>query len=670
MYRLLQDNINNNKTVKPNTGFLNDLKEKLPEFFTENKFDEEGNIIEESKFDLEKFQCALKEKNVEELTSGHQLAFIGKDYAKKQAGEHATSVIVPNNDHNNLAENKESKNLFFSGDNLEVLRHLQNNYNNSIDLIYIDPPYNTGSDGFVYPDKFEYSDQALKDMFGMNDEELGRLKTIQGNATHSAWLTFMFPRIWLAKRLLSEKGLMFISIDDNEQANLKLMCDEIFGEVSFVGSIGWESKTKSQNTKTSYDKLQPKIETILVYSTVAINHFNLVVTGEKEYPFKDEKGAYREYTLETMSAEGVRGRGTMVFDIEGIQPPPGKQWKLGKDKIEEYKNTGSLSIRDGKVIIKIRPGEEKSYETEPFWGFFPKSIGTAETAKKELNKLMGNTELFDTVKPSELIKRIVFHATDKNSTVLDFFAGSGTTADAVMQLNANDQGNRRFILVQLPEKTYSLADNGNKVANKGSESPFNAGYSTIDEISRDRVQKASKKIQEEPNIILPEHFDGGFKHYYVVAPDQPTLDDLEAFDFETGLFKDGSGQLRQLSESGFDDMIQPFSSESLQVVGSASGEDTIKTTWLVTDGYKLDMPVENIDLRGYTAFYVDNSRLYLINEHWSSQQTNALLNLIGKNQLSVQTIVMYGYSFGLESIRELEIGLKQLNSKVNLVKRY
>ena len=668
---MLHDNLKYNEEVKPNTGFLNELKEKLPEFFTAKKFDEDGNIVvEEGNFDLEKFQRALKENNINELSSGHQLDFIGKDYAKKQAGEYARTVIVPDNNHNSLEKNIKSKNLFFTGDNLDVLRHLQNNYSKSIDMIYIDPPYNTGSDGFVYPDKFEYSDQALTDMFGMNEAELKRLKSIQGNATHSAWLTFMYPRLWLSKRLLSNNGIIFISIDDNEQSNLKLICDEIFGEISYVGSIGWESKTKSQNTKTSFDKLQPKIETILVYSNLAVNHFNLIIRGEKEYPFKDDNGVYREYVLETMSSEGTRGRNTMVFDIEGISPPEGKQWKLGIDTIEDYKSKESLSIRKGKVIIKIRPEEEKNYETEPFWGFFSKSIGTAETAKKELNKLMEINELFDTVKPSALIKRLIYHASNKDSIIVDFFAGSGTTADAVIQLNAEDGGNRQYILVQIPEKTYSHNGDGTKVPNKGSESAFNAGYMTIDEISRERIKRASKAIQEESRLTLPENFDGGFKHYRVVSPEQPTLDDLESFDIESGYFKDSSGQLVQLLENGFDDMIQPFSSQGLEVNGNASGENTIVTTWLVSDGYKMDVEVESIELNGYQASYVDSSRLYLINPQWGSEQTKALLNLIGTNQLNVQTLVLYGYSFNLESIRELEIGLKQLNSKVNLLKRY
>ncbi|MGJ3954333.1 DNA methyltransferase, partial [Limosilactobacillus mucosae] len=212
------DNQRFNATVQPNSAFLAELKEKLPEFFTRD-----------NSFDLEKFQAALKEKNVSELSEGYQLNFIGKDYARRQAGEMPTTVIVPDEDQNNGA-GKNSQNLFFTGDNLEVLRHLQNNYQNKIDVIYIDPPYNTGSDGFVYPDSFEYSDDKLKEMFGMNDDQVARLKSIQGKASHSAWLTFMYPRLALAKRLLKENGIIFTSIDQNEYSDLEGLYLELYGE--------------------------------------------------------------------------------------------------------------------------------------------------------------------------------------------------------------------------------------------------------------------------------------------------------------------------------------------------------------------------------------------------------------------------------------------------------
>lgn len=219
------DNERYNESVKPNTMFLQDLKRKLPEFF-----DDLG------RFDHDKFKNELKENNIEEFSEGYRLNFIGKDYAKRQAGELPKSVIVPDNEQNDN-DGRESGNLFFTGDNLEVLRHLQASYTGKIDEIYIDPPYNTGSGDFVYPDKFEYSDSQLKEMFGMDDQQIERLKNIQGRSSHSAWLTFMYPRLSLLKKLLSIDGVLFVSIDDNECDNLREVLDELFGDNNFVAQI-------------------------------------------------------------------------------------------------------------------------------------------------------------------------------------------------------------------------------------------------------------------------------------------------------------------------------------------------------------------------------------------------------------------------------------------------
>lgn len=638
------DNQRFNATVQPNSAFLAELKEKLPEFFTRN-----------NSFDLEKFQAALKEKNVSELSEGYQLNFIGKDYTRRQAGEMPTTVIVPDEDQNNGA-GKNSQNLFFTGDNLEVLRHLQNNYQNKIDVIYIDPPYNTGSDGFVYPDSFEYSDDKLKEMFGMNDDQVARLKSIQGKASHSAWLTFMYPRLFLAKRLLSDTGVIFISIDDNELESLKMLMNELFGDAQFIGNIAWESKTKSQNTSTSFDKLQPKVEHILVYTKVQHDHFNLTATGEKHYQEKDSKGSYRDYILQTMSAGGVRGRKTMIFPIEGIYPPEGKQWKFGKDRIDMYENRNDIYIEKGKVHIKIRPSDETSEKTLPFWAFYSKDIGTAESAKKHFEDLMSKQGLFDTVKPVNLIKDLVFHASKKYSTVLDFFAGSSTTADAVMQLNAEDGGHRKFIMVQLPEKTYHTNSDGSEVPTKGGKAAYEAGFRSIDEISRERIRRAAAKIKADNELTLPADFDGSFKHYRVVKPSRMTLDRIEEFKPET--------------DELVLDTVNSFSSQTLGVAGNASGEQTVLATWLAKDGYPFDVDVQKIDLAGYQGNLIENNRLYLIREGWSSQSTEKLLNLLGTHTLNLQAVVIFGYSFNLNDLRELENGLKQLDGNVSLIKRY
>ena len=638
------DNEKYNKTVQPNTSFLNYLKYKLPEFFTKDGF-----------FDMNKFQSELKKENINELNEGYQLDFIGKDYARRQAGEMPKTVIVPD-EKQNRGDGSHSQNLFFTGDNLEVLRHLQAAYANMIDVIYIDPPYNTGSDDFVYPDSFEYTDDQLEDMFGLDDDQLARLKSIQGKSSHSAWLAFMYPRLILAKRLLSSNGVIFISIDDNEQSDLKNIMDEIFGENQFLGNIAWESKTKSQNTASSYDKLQPKIEYILAYSKNKHSHFHLNIIGEKKYPHKDKRGSYREYQLEEMAADGVRGRATMVFPIFGVLPEKGKQWKLGQQTINNYVERNDVVINNRNIVIRIRPDDENSKKMEPFWAFYSKKIGTAESAKRNLNELIGIRETFNTVKPTKLIKSLVRHTSEKGSIVLDFFAGSSTTADAVMQLNAEDGGHRKFIMVQLPEKTYYTNKNGKKVPTKGGKAAYDAGFRSIDEISRERIRCAAKKIKKDKKLTYPDNFDGSFKHYRVVEPVKSTLEEINEFDPN--------------STNLFTDMVNGFSSKSLGIKGNATGEETIMTTWLVKDGYPFDVDVKEITFDNYTAHKVENNRLYLIKEGWGAEQTKELLNQLGTHQLEVQSVVIFCYSFSITELRELENGLKQLDSKVTLIKRY
>lgn len=706
---MLKDNRNYNAQVTSNTAFLKTLRDKLPEFFTADKIDEDGIVTSQGTFDFEKFKKALEENSIQtELTSGYQLNFIGKDYAKKQAGEAPTTVVLPDKVHNEQTENQNSQNLFFTGDNLEVLRHLQAGYENSIDVIYIDPPYNTGSDGFVYPDKFEYSDAKLQAMFGMSDEELKRLKSIQGKATHSAWLTFMYPRLWLAKRLLKETGVIFVSIDDNEQANLKMLMDEIFGEGQFITKFVWEKTQHFGRQKINY---YSNADYIFAYSKQSVinDKLNEILVEYQKEEFEDAP-LYNNSNNENILEFPI---GTVRFNLADGQYSRSKDekyllidtvtvengWNKNKFRIqfksrwsnqtiqEEVQKGTTFWVKSEKFAIRAIYAEGKQALESPKQIIFTQQsmqnatksrfgqrIDTSENATRYLNNLMGG-EFFSYPKPVSLIKYFISLLIEDgiyrdDLTILDFFAGSATTADAVMQLNAEDGGNRQFIMVQLPEPTFTQNSDGTKVARKGSESAFKAGYQSIDEISRERIKRASQKIQEEKGLELPEGFDGGFKHYRVLEPSQVTVDDLDSFDIETGDFIDNKGNHLLLSESGFDDMISPFSSQGLGFDNGATGEETILSTWLLADGYSILTPVKELDLAGYQANYVNSERLYLIAEDWSSEQTKELVNIIGKNERVVQTIVLYGYSFGMESMRELESALEQLDTKVNLIKRY
>ncbi len=647
---MLRDNKQFNESIKSNSAFLDELRQKMPEFFTASKYDEQGNLVESSTFDYEKFQQALKEHNIEELSSGYRLDFIGKNYAKKQAGERPTTVIVPDNDHNQKEENINSKNLFFTGDNLEVLRHLQQNYANSVDFIYIDPPYNTGSDGFVYPDKFEYSDDQLKDMFALNDDELKRLKSIQGKATHSAWLTFMYPGLYLAKKVLKETGVIFVSIDDNEQANLKLLMDEVFGEGSFVEEIIWKRKRGRDNSAKWFSKSH---EYAIVYARNK-NKFNVnlleIDEGTKKAyknPDNDSRGAYR--MLGTW-ARGTQGGVEYEFIDKQGQHFSKRKWLFSKENLQKLDDDNKLIIRGNNIYRKMFITENKGSVPESIWS----DVSNTANASDEIKALFGNI-LFDTPKPTPYIKRLLKIGTGLDSTILDFFAGSSTTADAVMQLNAEDGGNRQYIMCTLPEPTFTVNSDGKEVPTKGGEAAYKAGYRSIDEISRERIIRAANKIKEE-NPLLTESQDFGFKHYRVVPPTQETLEKIDYDD--------------QLQLDLFDDMIDAFSSEKLGVAGNADGFDTILHTYLAKDNYKFDVPLQMKDFAGIQLPYVNNQRIYLIANNWRAENTRALVNAIGKNELVVQTIVVYGYTLEMESLRELEIALNQLENKVNLQVRY
>lgn len=647
---MLRDNQQFNESIKSNSAFLDELRQKMPEFFTATKYDEEGNVIESSAFDNDKFQQALKEHNIDELSSGYRLDFIGKNYAKKQAGERPTTVIVPDNDHNQKEENINSKNLFFTGDNLEVLRHLQQNYANSVDFIYIDPPYNTGSDGFVYPDKFEYSDDQLKDMFALNDDELKRLKSIQGKATHSAWLTFMYPRLYLAKKVLKDTGVIFVSIDDNEQANLKLLMDEVFGEGSFVQEISWR-RTDNQPNIGQVAKVK---EYILVYgkniSSLVYGRLPLSESALKEYRYED---AYAVKFRRGILLHKTRGRHSYPVETKSGKILTGP-WMVTEEKLKEMDSKGEIYWTTGgdeQPYSKIYLKDNKGAIPNDFWGI---EYGTNQRASLEVESLLGK-RLFDFPKPTTLIKRTLNLGTKPNSIVLDFFAGSSTTADAVMQLNAEDGGNRQYIMCTLPEPTFTLNSDGKEVPTKGGATAYKAGYKSIDEISRERIIRAANKIKEE-NPLLTESQDFGFKHYRVVPPTQETLEKIDYDD--------------QLQLDLFDDMIDAFSSEKLGVAGNADGFDTILHTYLAKDNYKFDVPLQMKDFAGIQLPYVNNQRIYLIANNWRAENTRALVNAIGKNELVVQTIVVYGYTLEMESLRELEIALNQLENKVNLQVRY
>ncbi|EJE7398368.1 site-specific DNA-methyltransferase [Listeria monocytogenes] len=396
-----------------------------------------------------------------------------------------------------------SENLFITGDNLEALKLLQESYLGKIDMIYIDPPYNTGKD-FVYQDNFKKTQKENDLSEGSIDEDGDRLvKNEKSNGRyHSDWLTMMYPRLKLARNLLSDSGIIFVSIDDNEQTNLKLLMDEIFGEANFMSNLIWENKEGGGKSDSKF--FRNKHEYILTYSknirNATVNGVN--IGNEERYRLKDEffdtRGPYYLQKLGMGSIQysksldyGINAPdGTIIYPADNNK---GKQavWRWGIEKYNWGRDNGYIQIKkDSNNIWTIYTKQYLNADNEG--NIFKRTIQpiavidkfSTTQANKSLSELFEGYSLFSYSKPVELLSYLQEISTPSDGIILDFFAGSGSTAHAVMQLNAKDDGNRKFIVATLDEETP-----GNSEARK-------AGYATIDQISRERIRRAAEKIDD------------------------------------------------------------------------------------------------------------------------------------------------------------------------------
>ncbi|MCZ3392514.1 site-specific DNA-methyltransferase [Enterococcus faecium] len=386
-----------------------------------------------------------------------------------------------------------SENLFITGDNLETLKLLQESYLGKIDMIYIDPPYNTGKD-FVYQDNFKKTQKENDVSEGILDEDGNRLvKNEKSNGRyHSDWLTMMYPRLKLARNLLSDSGVIFVSIDDNEQANLRLLMDEIFKESNYQTTISRLTGTPTGNGNATFVN---EFDYLLVYSKDNANFkSNGLPLSEKQqsiYNEVDEQGKYLTRSLRRTGGEDRReDRPSMYFGVEA--PDSTLVYPIGPSGYESRWVVGEATYKrmekENLIAWKNVNGEWKVYQkfyledrTQQPSNLWKENVGNKK-ATKEVRILFDNQKVFDFPKPVDLIVQAVTIGANKYSTILDFFAGSGTTADAVMQLNAKDGGNRKFIVATLDEETPE-----NSEARK-------AGYTTIDQISRERIRRAAEKI--------------------------------------------------------------------------------------------------------------------------------------------------------------------------------
>ena len=384
-----------------------------------------------------------------------------------------------------------TENLYIEGDNLEVLKLLQESYLGKVKMIYIDPPYNTGND-FIYKDDFKMSAEEYNVSSGAVDEEGNRfVKNTDSNGRfHSDWCSMIYSRLLLARNLLSNDGVIFISIDDNEQENLKKICDEVFGESNFIAQVIWERAYAPVNLKKHFSESH---DFILCYAKslndVVCNGLPRSAEANDRYsnPDNDPRGVWQSDNLSVGPAVPSNIYPIITPSGRECLPPSGRSWVFSKDKLEKliedkriwFGEDGNNTPRLKRFLSEVKQG----LTPMTIWKY--SEVGHSQSAAQSLKKLFDGKAFFDYPKPVDLVKRCLQLYSDKDSIILDFFSGSATTAHAVMQLNAEDGGNRKFILVQLPEKTDEKSE------------AYKAGYKTICEIGKERIRRAGKKILEE-----------------------------------------------------------------------------------------------------------------------------------------------------------------------------
>ncbi|HWO95848.1 MAG TPA: site-specific DNA-methyltransferase [Bacillus sp. (in: firmicutes)] len=472
-------------------------------------------IVTEGKIDFDKLKVVLGEE-IETRKEKYEFTWHGKTQSLKTAQTPSTGTLRPDKESSKNWETTE--NLYIEGDNLEVLKLLQKSYFGKIKLIYIDPPYNTGND-FVYKDDFRDNIKNYKEL----TEQTTKANIESSGRYHTDWLNMIYPRLKLARNLLKEDGVVFISIDANEVGNLKKVCDEIFGEDNFEGIISWRRRHNQPNDKT---KMIARVsEYILSYSKNAKvlkekgTFYGLPLNQDRinEYtnPDHDPKGPWT-----TNPWKAAVGRGGSSYTIE---TPTGKiyseTWYGNKetfDKLLQENRVYWTANGDGYPRIKIYLEEALKKGQAAIDFFTHTQFGSNQEGSAELEEILNKKGLFDNPKPTRLLKSLIKLATKDNDLILDFFSGSGSTAHAVMQLNAEDDGNRKFIMIQLPEMTDEKSG-----ANK-------AGYQNICEIGKDRIRRAGDKIAAETG---KNDLDIGFKVFKLdssnVKPWDPDLENLE-----------------------------------------------------------------------------------------------------------------------------------------------
>lgn len=621
-----------NENIKPTDGILARLHADFPQCFNN-----------EGKFDIEKFR-QLIEPETDISREGYGLDFLGKNYANLISCTETETVIQPDLDHNAKPENIDSQNIYISGDNLDALKHLLKSYAGKIKCIYIDPPYNTGSDGFVYNDSFKFTAKDLQSKLGVSEEKAKRILDLctRGSSSHSAWLMFMAPRLMLAQNLLSPDGVIFISIDDNEQANLKLLCDSIFGEENFIGDIIWNSTKSVTNTAL--------ISVSHTYTLVYCTDKNYFIKNRTEFRLNDKGEGFAnpdndprgEWKADPFQVGGYRAN--QQYEITNpktgvvYKPNPGASWK------NDYEHFKKL-LEDNRIVFGITgeggpqrkrfiwEAEERGSVTKTLWT----DVETTTNGTDMLKKIFNGKSVFSNPKPVGLIKRILELGAKDDCYILDFFSGSGTTAHSVLLANSENLNHKyKFIAIQLPENldvSFKKANDDNREVISNSIAicdDINKPHS-LDYVGFERIRRAAKKIREDNPLFAG---DLGFRHFTLQNVDQNTLDKMETFD-PNGRFM------------GDNDILKQF------------GKETVLATWLIHDGYGFG-EAKPLKISNYTAYHCGSHLYFVEGDNFDENAVIALIDKYnGTPDFNPQNIVLFGYSF---SYSQTEILRKNLDT--------
>ncbi|MFN8715261.1 MAG: site-specific DNA-methyltransferase [Bacteroidota bacterium] len=664
-------------------------------------FDKDGN------FQLEKFKANLTEKEINFSTESYGLDWLGKSYARLLASDPATTLLKADETHNSKPENANSENLLIKGDNLEVLKHLVNAYYEQVKMIYIDPPYNTGSDGFTYQDDRKFTAKELQNLIGVDAEKAKRiLDFTQGKSnSHSAWLTFLYPRLYISKQLLKDEGVIFVSIDDNEVTQLRMLMDEVFGEENYIGTFIINSTPNARD----YGHIGKMHEYCIFYANkLNKTETNLLEDKNKRFTFKDEKGGFNVHPLYNSNvAFTPENRENLYYPF--YLNPEKQLSELGEEffEISLTKNENHIeiyppkSVKDG-VQFVWRWGQPKSlgelnkeivgYLTEDEEYRIVQKMRTSEKlirsilSDKEFSSRRGTAEVekifgkkvFSFPKPIELLNNLIKVATDKDSIVLDFFAGSGTTGDSLFQINSEDGGNRRFILVQIPEL---IDQKQNKVGYNFVKKELGIDTPTIFDITKERIIRAGKKTKD---VLIPNKIN----EKEAELKELEGKLDLEGKEEKINLLKTEIESLKH-QDLGFKvfettpiwedynfEAEQFDTSQTLFDAGKLTEEDinALLVTWKTNDNISLSQELEIVDLGGYTAYY-GSGKLYLLHKNFTTENLKAVLEKIDTDKtFNPTSIIAFGYHFESKSLRELSENVKQYANKkkidIDFITRY